>query len=151
MKLALAIIAMAVTLPAANDSAAIRTARAAYNAAIIARDVAGVRAAFGPDYTGIAGSGGEVITGGDAMAAYFANAFKNPAFISFVRTPDIITVAAPADRAMERGHWLGRSRSATGEAQLHGEYLAVWVPTPQGWRLRSETFVTLSRSEVPPQ
>lgn len=136
-------------MPAPGDDAArIRAARAAYNAAIIAHDAPAIRATFVDDYKGIAGSGGELIAGGDAMAAYFANAFKNPAFISFVRTPDTITIAAPADRAMERGHWLGRSRTATGEARLHGEYLAVWVPSPTGWRLRSETFVTLSRSEI---
>lgn len=148
MKLALAALLMATAAPA-DDSAAIRAARAAYNAAIIAHDVAGVRAAFVDDYKGIAGSSGELIAGGDAMAAYFAGAFRNPAFISFVRTPDVITVAVPADRAMERGHWLGRTRTASGEARLHGEYLAVWVPTPTGWRLRSETFVTLSRSDAP--
>ncbi len=147
MKLALAALLMATAIPA-DDTAAIRAARAAYNAAIIAHDVAGVRAAFVDDYKGIAGSGGELIAGGDAMAAYFAAAFRNPAFISFVRTPDVITIAVPADRAMERGHWLGRTRTATGEARLHGEYLAVWVPTPAGWRLRSETFVTLSRSDA---
>jgi ketosteroid isomerase-like protein len=148
VKLALAALLMATALPA-DDTAAIRAARAAYNAAIIAHDVAAIRAGFVDDYKGIAGSGGELIDGGDAMAAYFARAFGNPAFISFVRTPDIITIATPADRAMERGHWLGRSRTATGEARLHGEYLAVWVPTPTGWRLRSETFVTLSRSDAP--
>lgn len=140
MKLALAALLMATAAPA-DDSAAIRAARAAYNAAIIAHDIAGVRAAFVDDYKGIAG--------GDAMAAYFAGAFRNPAFISFVRTPDVITVAVPADRAMERGHWLGRTRTASGEARLHGEYLAIWVPTPTGWRLRSETFVTVSRSDAP--
>ncbi len=139
---------MAIATPA-DATAAIRAARAAYNAAIIAHDVAGVRAAFADDYTGIAGSGGELIAGGDAMAAYFANAFRNPAFIAFVRTPDVITIAVPADRAMERGHWLGRTRTATGEARLHGAYLGVWVPVRGGWRLRSETFVTLSHSTVP--
>jgi ketosteroid isomerase-like protein len=138
---------MAIATPA-DDTAAIRAARAAYNAAIIAHDVAGVRAAFADDYTGIAGSGGELIAGGDAMAGYFANAFRNPAFIAFVRTPDVITIATPADRAMERGQWLGRTRTATGEACLQGEYLAVWVPVRGGWQLRSETFVTLSNSSV---
>ena len=132
----------------ADDTSQIRSARAAYNAAIIARDAAAIRAAFVDDYKGMAGSGGELIAGGDAMAAYFAQAFQNPAFISFIRTPDVITIATPADRAMERGHWLGRTKTASGEAQLHGEYLAVWVPSPAGWRLRSETFVTLSHSEV---
>lgn len=132
----------------ADDSADIRTARAAYNAAIRAHDTTGIRATFAESYVGIAGSGGEVITGGDAMTAYFANAFGNPAFLGFVRTPEVVTVAVPADRAMERGHWVGRTRTAGGEARLGGEYLAVWVPTAAGWRLRSETFVTLTRSEV---
>ena len=138
---------MAIATPA-DDTAVIRAARAAYNAAITAHDVAGIRAAFADDYTGIAGSGGEVIAGRDAMTGYFANAFRNPAFIGFVRTPDVITIAAPADRAMERGQWLGRTRTARGEARLHGEYLAIWVPVRGGWRLRSETFVTLSTSSV---
>lgn len=149
MKLALAILLMAATVVPGDDTARIRNARAAYNAAIIAHDVAAIRAVFVDDYKGIAGSGGELIDGGDAMAAYFARAFGNPAFISFVRNPDVITIATPADRAMERGHWLGRTRTASGEARLHGEYLAIWVPTPTGWRLRSETFVTLSRSDAP--
>lgn len=149
MKLALLAVIAATVAPApADDVAAIRTARASYNAAIIARDVAGVRAAFIDDYKGLAGSGGELIAGGDAMAAYFARAFANPDFISFVRTPDVVAVAVPADRAMERGHWLGRRKTASSEARLHGEYLAIWVPVAGGWRLRSESFVTLSQSEL---
>ena len=73
------------------------------------------------------------------MADYFARAFKTPGFLGFVRTPDVVSVANPPLRAMERGHWQGGGVSG----RLSGEYLAVWVPTPQGWKLRSETFVTL--------
>ena len=144
---AAALVAFAVPA-AADDAADIRAARARYNAAILAHDAQTIRTMFVDDYKGIAGSGGELIAGGDAMTAYFANAFRNSAFLGFVRTPAVVTLAAPADRAMERGHWQGRTRTATGEARLGGEYLAVWVPTPAGWRLRSETFVTLSRSEA---
>ncbi len=152
MKAALAVLslAMATPVPAAEDAAAaVRAARAAYNAAIVAHDVAGVRAAFVDAYVGIAGSGGEVISGGDAMAAYFGRSFANPDFITYVRTPDVVTAAVPADRVMERGHWLGRFRRPGGETRLSGEYLAVWVPTPTGWRLRSESFVTLARDDGP--
>ena len=150
MTLALAALLLAMATPAApDDAAAVRAARAAYNAAIIAHDVPGVRATFTDAYVGIAGSGGEVISGGEAMAAFLASSFRNPAFISYVRIPDVVTVAIPADRAMERGLWLGRYRTADGETRLTGEYLAVWVPTPGGWRLRSESFVTLAREEVP--
>jgi hypothetical protein len=78
--------------------------------------------------------------GADAMADYFARAFKTPGFLGFVRTPDVVTIAAPPQRAMERGHWSGGSLTG----RFSGEYLAAWVPTPTGWKLRSETFVTLS-------
>jgi ketosteroid isomerase-like protein len=137
----LAALLMVLATPAAADPVAdIMAARAAYNAAIAARDVAGVRAAFGEGYVGIAGTGGEAIIGTDAMTDYFARAFKTPGFLGFVRTPDVVTVAVPPQRAMERGHWSGGSLNG----RVSGEYLAVWVPTPQGWKLRSETFVTLS-------
>ena len=140
MKLAAAIMVMAIATPAAADAVAeIKAARSAYNAAIAARDVAGARAALGDDYIGLAGSGGEKIIGADAMADYFARAFKTPGFLGFVRTPDEVRVAEPPARAMERGHWSGGSVSG----RVSGEYLAVWVPTPTGWKLRSETFVTL--------
>lgn len=132
----------------ADDIADIRGLRAQYNAAILAHDAGTIRDMFAPGYVGIAGSGGELIAGGKSMAAYFANAFKKPAFLGFVRTPDVVTLAVPAERAMERGHWTGRSRTPTGEVQLDGEYMAVWVPMAAGWRLRSESFVTLSRTDV---
>ena len=146
MKPALAALIMIMATPAAADPVAdIKTARAAYNAAIAARDAAGVRAALGEDYIGIAGTTGEAIISADAMADYFARAFKTPGFLGFVRTPDVIMVANPPARAMERGHWSGGSTNG----QLSGEYLAVWVPTPTGWKLRSETFVTLANGARP--
>ena len=146
MKWLVAALVMMAAMPAATDNQAeIRDARARYKAAIVAHDSATIRAMFIDDYKGLAGSGGELISGGDAMAAYFANAFRNPDFQGFVRTPDVIIIATPPDRAMERGHWQGGSRSA----RLKGEYLAIWVPTPAGWRLRSESFVTLSRQDLP--
>ncbi len=141
MNRALAAVLMIMATPAAADPVAdIKAARAAYNAAIAARDAAGVRAALGDNYVGIAGTGGEAIIGADSMAEYFARAFKTPGFLGFVRTPDVVTVAQPPLRAMERGRWSGGSASG----MVSGEYLAVWVPTPQGWKLRSETFVTLA-------
>jgi ketosteroid isomerase-like protein len=142
---------MAMPALAAEDTnaAAIRAARERYNVAIVTRDVPGVRAMFADDYKGIAGTNGDLVSGGDAMAAFFAKAFTTPGFITYVRTPDVISMATPADRAMERGHWVGRSVSGATETSITGEYLAVWVPVAGGWKLRSETFVTLARSESP--
>lgn len=142
MKPGLAALLMILATPAAAADAVaeIKAARAAYNAAIAARDAAGVRAALGDGYVGIAGTSGEAIIGADAMADYFAGAFRTPGFLGFVRTPDMVTIANPPERALERGHWQGGSL----KARFSGEYLAVWVPTPKGWKLRSETFVTLA-------
>lgn len=147
----LAAVVLTMSAPAlADDADDIRAARAGYNAAILNRDVGAIRAVFAPGYKGIAGSGGELIDGGDAMAAYFAAVFRNPAFVTFERSPAVVTVADGRERAMERGTWLGRSLTSDGdEAQLVGEYLAVWVPGDAGWQLRSESFVTLGRREVP--
>jgi ketosteroid isomerase-like protein len=140
VKSRLAALLMIMAVPAAADPVAeIKAARAAYNAAIAARDVAGVRNALGDGYVGIAGTGGEAIIGADAMADYFARAFQTPGFLGFVRTPDGVTVANPPVRAMERGHWSGGSLNG----RVSGAYMAVWVATPAGWKLRSETFVTL--------
>lgn len=141
MKRGLAALLMIMATPAAADPVAqITAARAAYNAAIAARDVAGVRAALGDGYIGIAGTTGEAIVGADAMAAYFARAFATSGFLGFVRTPDRVTIAEPPVRAVEHGHWSGGSISG----QQRGDYLAVWVATPAGWKLRSESFVTLA-------
>lgn len=146
LRAALAAIAMIMATPGAADAVDdIRAARATYNAAIAARDVAGVRAVLGDHYVGIAGTGGEAIIGADAMAEYFARAFKAPGFLGFVRTPDVVVPAVPPQRAMERGHWQG----GTLNAQVHGEYLAVWVLTGAGWKLRSESFVTLGTGPWP--
>ena len=152
MKALFAAVLLALATPAlaADDAAAIRAAREGYNAAITRRDVAAIRAVLTDDYKGIAGTNGDLVSGGAAMADFFARVFATPGFITYVRTPDVVTVATPADRAMERGHWVGRSTNAGTETSISGEYLAVWVPVAGGWKLRSETFVTLSRSDTTP-
>ncbi len=154
MKAALTALSLGVCMPVAGssteDTAAIRAARVRYNAAISSRDVTTLRTMFVDDFIGIAGSDGAVVRGGAAMVGYFATAFRNPGFIGFVRTPQVIEIADDRARAMERGHWLGRSKSETGEKRLTGEYLAVWVPMGQDWRLRSESFVTLGHADGPP-
>lgn len=144
MKLAALLMIMA-TPAAADPVADIRAARAAYNAAIAARDAAGVRTVLGESYVGIAGSTGEAIIGADAMTDYFARAFKTSGFIGFVRTPDRVTIGTPPQRAVEHGRWSGGGTSGV----LSGEYFAVWVPTPAGWKLRSESFVTLAGGAPP--
>ena len=146
--LAAAILALA--SPATADSgppasvAAIRAARDRYNAALVVRDLPRIRALLVDDYIGLPGSSGNLVNGGDAMVERFAIAFSDPAFVTYVRRATEVRVANPPERAMERGQWVARYRGdRPGRARVSGEYLAVWVPGPQGWRLRSESFVTL--------
>lgn len=152
-----AIMALVLALPApllADDGppatvSAIRNARDRYNAALVARDLPRVRSLLVDDYVGLPGSSGIVVAGADAMIERFALAFSDPAFVTYVRSPDEVRIAKPATRAMERGHWRARYRGDKGQPRFAGEYLAVWVPGPQGWRLRSETFVTLVGPPAP--
>jgi ketosteroid isomerase-like protein len=140
----LALAAIMIAGAAPSDVDVIRAARAANNAAIAAHDAAAMRPAYTDDYTAITGSFGAVMRGGDAVGARMAaGVFADPKFVTYERIPDVITIATPRDRAMERGHWVGRWIDAT----LTGEYLAVWVPVGTGWKLRSESFVTLTGTE----
>ena len=151
--IALAMLAM--PLPALADDgppalvAAIRGARDRYNAALLARDLPGVRRLLIDEYIGLPGTSGTPVAGGDAMVQRFAVAFSDPAFITYVRSPDEVRIAKTGERAMERGHWLARYRGDKRQPRFAGEYLAVWVPSPQGWRLRSESFVTLIGPPAP--
>ncbi len=146
---ALALLLVASAPAVAGDVATIRAGRAHSNAAILARDPVSLRSDYVADYTLIRGSSGQVVHGADAAVANFDPDFKRPGFGTYVRTPDRVVVSRPRDRAMERGHWVGTWHSP--EAQRSGEYLAVWVPVDGGWKLRSESFVTLSETGNIPQ
>jgi ketosteroid isomerase-like protein len=145
----MSVVVAAFAVPALADTgppamvAAIRAARDRYNVALAARDLPRIRSLLIDDYVGLPGSSGKLVSGGDAMIERFAVAFSDPDFVTYVRRPDDVRIAKPPERAMERGHWLARYRGDTRRPRLSGEYLAVWVPGPQGWRLRSESFVTL--------
>ena len=150
LRLLVAALALLVAVPALADDGspasvqAIRLARDRYNAALAVRDLAKVRALLLDDYVGLPGSSGNLVNGGDAMIERFAVAFSDPAFVTYVRRPYDVRIARPAQRAMERGRWVAMYRGDGAKPRVTGEYLAVWVPGPQGWRLRSESFVTLT-------
>ena len=151
----LALLQLMVSVPVLADDgppaivADIRRARDRYNAALLARDLPVVRRLLVDDYVGLPGSSGNLVASGDAMVERFAVAFSDPAFVTYVRSPIEVRVAKPPQRAMERGRWLARYRADKTKPRFAGEYLAIWVPGPQGWRLRSESFVTLSGPLAP--
>lgn len=144
---AIAAMVAAMTVPqpsmdAAKAEAEIRGARDRSNAAIAAHDVAGMKALFLPDAVILPGASGAALD----MAGFDARigaTFAERGFDRYVRTPDVVTIAASGARAVERGRWVGIWRKPDGEMRVTGAYQAMWLPTPAGWRIRNESFVTL--------
>lgn len=136
------LILLALAAATASPDRAIGAMREASNAAIAAHDMTALRRVMAPGYTILPGSLGLPLTA-DAFAERIGAAFADPTFITYVRTPTKIEVATNGKRAAERGTWLGRWKKPDGEMRLTGVYQATWVPADGGWRLLSETFVSL--------
>ena len=127
---------------AGGDAGEIGRLRAESNAAIAGHRAADVRRLFADDYTAFPGSSGRPVSA-DQTEQRLAAAFADPTFVTYVRTPKRIVVAASGKRAAETGTWLGLWRKRDGEMRLTGLYQATWVPREGGWRLLNESFVTL--------
>ena len=132
----------AVAIDSAAAEAEIRATRARSNAAIAAHDVVGMKAPFLPNAVVLPGSSGAPF-GMDGFDARIGAAFADPTFVAWVRTPGTVRIATNGKRAAEAGTWVGTWRKPDGEMRMSGVYQAMWVPTPAGWRIRNESFVTL--------
>ena len=126
----------------ANPVAAIRAMRAQSNAAIAAHDYSRMEPLLAPDFTILPGSLGAPL-GQDLFGQRLNDTFRDPTFVTYVRTPARISVSSSAKRAAETGTWVGRWRKPDGEMRLTGVYQAMWVPLGGRWRLKNESFVTL--------
>jgi ketosteroid isomerase-like protein len=150
-RLAAAGLLLALTVPEAADAqgpatadvaAQIRALRIQSNAAIAAHDFEGMRRFFVDDYTILPGSSGASFDI-EAFRRRISPTFADPTFLTYVRTPTRIIVSSSGKRAAEVGRWVGNWRTPQGEMRLSGIYQAMWVPTPAGWRLKNESFVSL--------
>lgn len=136
---------LAAMTPATDPSAVerhIRHERARSNAAIARHDVAGMRAVLAQEYTVLPGSTG-LPSRLDTFDARMRSTFADPTFVTYVRTPERVTVAGSGERAAETGTWTGVWNKPAGAMRLAGIYQATWIPTAAGWRLLNESFVTL--------
>ena len=132
------------TIATSNPESEIRTVRTRSNVAIAAHDLETVVATLTPDVVVTGGNGGVTLSR-DSVRSNFRRYFADTTFIDYLRTPDSIAVstARPA-LAAERGHWMGRYRTAAGIEDIGGTYMAMWRRTNEGWRIRSELFVSLT-------
>ncbi len=130
----------------ANDEAQIRAARAYSNRSIARRNLLGVADSLAENFVAIIGDGTFVPT----RAAYlklFKQGFDAPkTSLTYERIPDRVDVSSDATpMAAEQGHWIGTD--ANGKTAFTGSYAAMWQQTPDGWKLRSELYVTLERHD----
>ncbi|MFC5344659.1 DUF4440 domain-containing protein [Brevundimonas staleyi] len=119
---------------------AIRAKRKLTNRLIAAHDAARLRPHLTEDVVVIVGDGG-VIQGADAVVGAFAAQFGDPAFIAYVRTTDLVEMAANHERAAETGRWVGTWK---GGVEMSGSYMAAWRADKGQWLLERELYVTLS-------
>jgi len=114
---------------------AIRARRRLTNKFIAERQAGRMRPFFAADARLIPGGGG-LILGVDAIVEAFAEQFRAPGFIAYVRTPDSVEVDVAGETAAEVGRWSGNGMS--------GAYMAAWRKVTGQWVIESELFVTLA-------
>lgn len=127
------------------DARAILAARDTLNMALRDRDAA----PFGRlwlENVHIVSGDGSVRIGRDTSVKSFARRFADSTFVSGLRSPERVDVGVTADgggQAAEAGRWVWRTRrQSEGVTEARGRYLVFWRRTADGWRIRSEHYVT---------
>ena len=129
----------------AEDEARILEVRATSNQAIVNRDLEILKTTWMPELH-VTGSNGQVVTGGDKMASIFATIFADSEFVTYVRTPTEVRLSPGGRFAAESGQWSARWSKNDGEMEVRGTYLAQWHKRDDGWKIRSEVFISLACS-----
>jgi ketosteroid isomerase-like protein len=130
-------------MPSEDHTTAIRAARAHSNRSIARRNLLGVADSLDTDFNVIIGDGTFVPTR-EAYLKLFKQGFDAPkTSLTYERIPDRIEVSTDATLASEQGHWIAKDH--TGNTHT-GSYSAMWRNTANGWKLRSELYITLTEN-----
>ena len=125
-----------------QDESNIRAARAHSNRSIARRNLLGVADSLADNFVAVIGDGTFVPT----RAAYlklFKQGFDAPkTSLTYERIPDTIQLSTDNPLAAEQGHWI--ATDANNKTVYTGTYAAMWTRTPEGWKLRSELYITLA-------
>lgn len=127
--------------PTSNEADAeteIRNARAHSNRSIQRRNLLGVGDSLAEDFVAVIGDG-TFVSSRKIYLQLFKAEFDSKDFLRYERIPGTVEVASPL--ASEQGRWT--ATRANGVIAFHGTYMAMWRETPQGWKIRSELYVTL--------
>ncbi|MCP5397016.1 MAG: nuclear transport factor 2 family protein [Sphingomonadaceae bacterium] len=115
-------------------------ARAAFNTALAAGDLAAIRPLLAPDCVLVTGTDSAVLSGRKAQLAAWKAEFAARVRTTYVRTPETVTVSAVEPIALETGRWEGLR---DGAREAGGNYSAKWREVGGSWVLEAEIFVTL--------
>ena len=126
-----------------SDVGVILSLRADSNAGLLAHDVDRVLRHTTDDFILVGGiSGGHV--GKSVVRRYYIDGLAEPDLVTYIRTPDQVTISDAGDRASERGKWQGVWRNPKGGGSLmSGEYFADWVKKDGAWLTLAEVYATL--------
>jgi ketosteroid isomerase-like protein len=131
-------------MPPDPHAAAIRLARAHSNRSITRRNLLGVGSSLASDFIAIIGDG-TFVPSREAYLKLFKQGFDTPkTALSYERIPDTIDIAATEPLAAEHGHWI--ATTPDGSVAFTGTYMAMWRNSADGWKIRSELYVTLTES-----
>lgn len=124
---------------------AVRAQRAAFNEAIVKKDIEAMAATMHESIILVTGTASEVFTGRAAQLSLWQRDFESPRRAVYVRTTDCVRVSEIFPVALETGHWRGvREGQEDGGAKSFaaGVYAAKWRRVDGTWLLESEVFAT---------
>ena len=121
---------------------AIRARRKLTNRLIAAHEAARLRPFLDPQINLIAGDG-SLLVGIEAVLTAFDLQFRDPGFVTYLRTTQSVAPDQAQTRAAETGVWQASWRDGT---RLTGPYLAVWKKVTGQWLIESELYVTLDEA-----
>jgi len=126
----------------AQDEAEIRAARTFSNKSIVRRNLLGVGDSLDADFVAVIGDG-SFVPSREAYLKLFKQGFDAPkTALTYERIADTVEVSAGKPLAAERGHWI--ATLPDGSVAYTGTYMAMWRHTGDGWKIRSELYVTLT-------
>lgn len=127
----------------AGPELAIRAARAVFNRALAAGDLAAIGPLLAPDVVLVAGTDSAVIRGRKAQLQAWKREFAARDRTLYSRLPETIQVSPIAPIAFEHGAWQGVSMGE-GSVQASGSYTAKWRMHGTTWIIEAELYLTLA-------
>jgi ketosteroid isomerase-like protein len=133
-------------MSAAPDPAsdlAIRMARAAFNRALAAGDLAAIGPILAHDAVLIAGTDSALIFGRKGQLQAWKREFAANPRTLYTRTPQTVTTSPVAPVALEQGNWTGVTVPG-GDPVASGMYSAKWRKSGANWVIEGELYLTLA-------